>query len=292
MITILTPTYNRAYCLSDLYRSLKEQTNYDFEWLIIDDGSTDETEDLVCKWIMEEKNFKITYKKVKNGGKHRAINYGVAFANGEYTYIVDSDDTICEEAIILIEQWVDEIRGLNNFAGVSGTRGDKISHKIIGQFPLDREFVDATNIQRKKYKLLGDKAEIYRTDLLRMYKFPEFENENYIGESSVWDEIAHDGYKIRWHKDVICYCEYLQDGLTMNNYEVIKQNPNGFAYVKRLIFHYYPLLYKWGALCSYIDFGRSIGLPNSKIRKNMNINRLQMNIGLVMYFFWKKIHNS
>ena len=91
MITIFTPTFNRAYRLPDLYHSLQRQTNQDFEWLVIDDGSTDNTSELFEKWKMDE-SFPISYIKQPNGGKHRAINRGVKEAKGEFFYIVDSDD--------------------------------------------------------------------------------------------------------------------------------------------------------------------------------------------------------
>ena len=94
MITIMTPTYNRAYILGNAYNSLRNQTSFDFEWIIVDDGSTDETEQIVMKWIAEEKNFSIIYEKQKNGGKHRAVNRGVDLAHYDYFFILDSDDAL------------------------------------------------------------------------------------------------------------------------------------------------------------------------------------------------------
>ena len=292
MITILTPTYNREYCLSNLYNSLIEQQDNDFEWIIIDDGSTDNTENLVRKWLEESNNFKIIYKRKQNGGKHRAINWGINYASGEYTFIVDSDDVISKDAVWLIKQWIDEIRGLDNFAGVSGNKGNRNNRMLLGQFPSNCAYIDATNIQRKKYGLLGDKAEVYRTDLLKKYKFPEFLGEKFMGESAVWDEIAHDGYKIRWHKEIIYYCKYLQDGLTRNINDIARKNPKGYAYVKRIAFHYYPFPRKWGALLSYIDFGKNSNLTYDQIKENMNVNSIQLNIAYVMYFFWKRLKNK
>lgn len=107
MITIFTPTYNRAYRLPNLYKSLQEQTCKDFEWLVVDDGSTDNTSKLFEQWQAEENSFPIRYFKQPNGGKHRAINRGVKEAKGELFFIVDSDDTLSSNAIrIVFEQYL------------------------------------------------------------------------------------------------------------------------------------------------------------------------------------------
>ena len=92
MISVFTPTYNRAYILPILYESLKWQTCHDFEWIIVDDGSTDNTEEIVCSWQKEKKDFPIVYRKQQNGGKHTTINHGVSLARGEWLFIVDSAD--------------------------------------------------------------------------------------------------------------------------------------------------------------------------------------------------------
>ncbi|MCS2864766.1 glycosyltransferase family 2 protein [Bacteroides thetaiotaomicron] len=98
MVTVFTPTYNRAYILNDLYQSLCRQTCRKFEWLIVDDGSTDNTEGLVASWLDEGK-MSLRYIKQPNGGKHRAINKGIQEANGDLFFIVDSDDYLAKNAI-------------------------------------------------------------------------------------------------------------------------------------------------------------------------------------------------
>src|SRR5690606_8327144 len=99
MITIFTATYNRAYTLPTLYNSLLRQINFDFEWLIIDDGSTDNTEKLVKDWSTRNNPFKIRYIKNRNGGKPRAINKAVELANTPYLFILDSDDYLTDDAV-------------------------------------------------------------------------------------------------------------------------------------------------------------------------------------------------
>ena len=119
------------------------------------------------------------------------------------------------------------------------------------------------------------------------YPFPEFSGERFIGESVVWDQIAHDGYKIRWHRDVIYYGEYQDDGLTRNCYDLFKQNPEGYALVKRKSFKYESFPSKWGALAAYIDFAKKQGMTIDMIRKKMEITKRDLLIGICMYYVWK-----
>ena len=287
MITILTPTYNRAYLLPVLYQSLLNQTSKTFEWIIIDDGSTDTTSDLVQSWLTTE-NFKISYYHKPNGGKHTAINFGVNYAHYEYVYILDSDDFLTHDAIESAQQWIMSIDQDPNFAGVSGLRADSKGN-VIGAFPLSSVFVDATNLEREKYRLLGDKAEIYRKDILLAYPFPEYPNERFLPEAVVWDRIARDGYKLRWYNQVICICEYQADGLTMNHSDQLKlDNFLGYTEYEKLNYYNGNLISKILTLSRYYDTARKKGLTISKTAQYISIHPLiLMSIVLVqkMYRF-------
>ena len=122
-ITILTPTYNRAHLLPDLYQSLCRQTCQLFDWLIIDDGSTDNTEALVNRWISESHPFCIRYVKKENGGKNRAINDGVKLINSLFTMIVDSDDYLTDDSIEFLSRAAREIEEDEAIIGLAGLRG-------------------------------------------------------------------------------------------------------------------------------------------------------------------------
>ena len=234
MITVFTPTYNRAYRLQCLYESLKKQSSKNFEWIVINDGSTDNTNDLFEKWLKENNSFPIVYKEVTNGGKHRGINMAVKMASGEAFFIVDSDDYLTEDAIEKAYGWFEQIENDEAFAGVSGLKADKNNNPVGGYGNFDG-YIDCTNLQRHLYNLLDDKAEIYKTSILRMYPFPEFAGENFMPESFVWDHIARDGYKIRWFNEIIYICEYLDDGLTASSDKKFMENPKGFlAYLAML----------------------------------------------------------
>ncbi len=283
MITILTPTYNRAYILHEAFKSLCKQSSFDFEWIIVDDGSTDNTEEIVREWINADLPFKITYRKQENGGKHRAVNVGVKLAQYNFILILDSDDYLTDTAVSTINHWISEIKDDASFAGVAGLRGYINSNKPIGH-SLSKEYIDATNIERYKYKLMGDKAEIYRTELLIKYPFPEFEGENFLRESAVWDKIAQEGYKIRWHNKIIYMCEYLEDGLTKKaDLSRYKNNFQGFTYCTKLCITAYPFKIKYLNIGNYANIARNLGYSNQDICKMLDINNLQIMIGKFVY---------
>lgn len=238
LLTIFTPTYNRAYLLSRLYESLCRQTSYKFEWIIVDDESIDNTEEVITSMIERNNIFPIIYLNQKHGGKHRAINRGVQVARGDYFFIVDSDDYLKENAVELIDKWTCDIEVNKNICGVAGVRVSKEGKSWGGTGSVyGGECVVASNIERRKKNLLGDKAEIYLTDILRKYPFPEFEGEYFITENICWNAIAADGYKLKWYNEPIYVCDYLEDGLTKNGAnERIghKKNINGYAcYVRQ-----------------------------------------------------------
>ncbi len=224
-ITIFTSTYNRRQLIERLYQSLLQQTQKKFEWLVVDDGSTDDTENYFNQLLSKQQSFSIRYIKQENGGKHRAINRGVKNAKGELFFIVDSDDYLTENAVEKINQWVKTLDDSHKWAGIAGLRG-QTKNRVLGQHNSSSKFIDAKNNERRKCKLLGDKAEIYFTDVLKKYPFPEISGENFISEELVWNAIARDGYYLRWFNEIIYICDYLEGGLTKNNTKD-KCNPQG-----------------------------------------------------------------
>lgn len=223
--TILTPTYNRAYTLSRLYESLKKQTFQDFEWLVIDDGSTDNTKELIESFINEKPFFDIIYKYKENGGKHRAINYGINFAKGEMTFLLDSDDWLTDNSLFLIDQVEKSIpqESKEQFIGFLGLRVHE-NDEIIGKTFVGN-YADVTYMQRTKQGISGDKGEVFYTELLKKYPFPEFDGEKFATERLVWNKMSYDGYKIRYFNKPVQYCEYLEDGLTAGGYSMYAKYP-------------------------------------------------------------------
>jgi glycosyltransferase involved in cell wall biosynthesis len=283
MITVLTPTYNRGYILENAYTSLCNQTNYDFEWLIVDDGSTDETSLLVQSWMGKTKNFKIHYIKQSNGGKHRAVNFGVSKAEGEYILILDSDDYLTSDAIEFVSSHLEEVSG-KDFAGISGLKGWHDSERVIGNQDIDDSFIDATNIERTKKGLVGDKAEVYKKEVLLRYPFPEFEGENFLRESASWDRIAIDGYKLRWYNHVICKCNYLNDGLTKkNNNQMLANNYQGHVYCTLLSLKTAAFPYNYIKIGQFEEVAKYKDKSKYEIRKTLKISHTKLLFGIVIF---------
>lgn len=225
-VTICTPTYNRQHTLKRLYDSLIAQTNTNFVWLIIDDGSSDNTESLVAEFIQENK-INIQYHRQFNGGKHRAVNTGIDLVDSDYFAIVDSDDYLVPEAIEKIEAAFDTIAKNKHFAGIAFNKGYN-RKEIIGKTFNDK-YIDATSIDRKIYNILGDKFECFYTSILKENKFPTIEGEKFMSEIVLWTRIAAQGLKIRWFNDITYICEYLEGGLTHSNDRLIADNYQGYA---------------------------------------------------------------
>ena len=238
-LTIFTPTYNRERYLPRLYESLKRQKFNDFEWLIIDDDSTDNTEELIDRFINEGTGFEINFLKVRHGGKHRALNKAFNMAKGEYFFIVDSDDYITDDAVERIYQWIDETKEIKTLAGFAGLK--QSNDGVSGGNPVVNKqgWVDASNFERLKYNLLGEKAEVYRTEILKKHRFPEFDNEYFVSEDVCWNAIANEGYKLRWYNHTIYMFEYLDTGLTKSKINELEGNIinfKGYNYrIKNLI---------------------------------------------------------
>lgn len=264
MITVFTPTYNRAYRLETLYKSLCAQTCKDFEWIVINDGSTDNTAELFAKWTENDNGFPIIYKEVENGGKHRAINKAVGMAHSDAFFIVDSDDYLLPFAIEKIGSWFKTVENNDAFAGISGLRGYTIDDPIGGWPTFEGDYVDCTHLQRHLYQLLDDKAEVYKTSILKKYPFPEFEGEKFVTEAVVWEHIARDGYKLRWYNQIIYICEYLADGLTASANKKFMENPKGhLAYLAMLETCHDPREVDYFRLQFYNDIIKTYGMDRA-----------------------------
>ena len=228
-ITLFTPTYNRGYIIEKLYRSVQRQTFRDFEWIIIDDGSIDNTEEIVSRWVQEDNDFPIRYYKKENGGKCRAINYGLDLAQGELFFIMDSDDYLTDNALERVVYWESTIAKKKMFMGVVGNRGT--SETYSPNRPLGAPYKDGNVFERypeyTKDVIDGEHAGVWYTEIHRKYKYPEFEGENFLTPCITWNRMAHDGYKVRIFDEIIWVCNYLEDGLTMQGNMRFIKNPAG-----------------------------------------------------------------
>ena len=213
MVTVFTPTYNRAAYLLKVFESLLQQTFKDFEWVIVDDGSIDDTPVIIDNLqLTNDKFFPIRYFYQENGGKHRAINRGVKEAKGELFLILDSDDMLPPNSLERIDFYYQQIKDDNSFGGVCGYMAHH-DGTVIGK-GCDIDVLDTNSIDlRYKYHVEGDMLEVFRTSVLKEIPFPEISNEKFVPEALVWNRIARK-YKLRVFHEVVYFRDYLEGGLT------------------------------------------------------------------------------
>lgn len=228
-LTIFTPTYNRAYCLHYCYESLKRQTNKNFVWLIIDDGSIDETREIVEGW-KKEKLILIEYIWQKNQGMHGAHNTAYEHIQTELNVCIDSDDYMPDDAVEKILTFWNEY-GNEEVSGLIGLDADS-NEQIIGT-NLPDYLKSATLFELyNTYKVTGDKKLVYRTALTKKYPYPIFENEKYVGLAYKYYQLDKK-YQMLLMNEILCHVEYLPDGSSHNMIYQYYNNPRGFAFYRK-----------------------------------------------------------
>lgn len=230
-ITVFTPTFNRAYCLHQLYESLCRQTSQDFIWLVIDDGSSDNTKHLVQTWIKQNK-IPISYVYKENGGMHTGHNTALSLIETELNVCIDSDDYLTDNAVEIIcdfwktnknEQYAG-ILGLNSFKN-----GKLVTNKEFPENVKGGKYVHLKN----KYGIVNDVKFVYATEVIKKYKnYPTFKNENFVPLGYKYAIIDQD-YDMLFLNEVLCIVEYMEDGSSLNMYKQYYRNPKGFAHSRR-----------------------------------------------------------
>lgn len=316
IVTILTPTYNRGGLLSRLYGSLLQQTQKNFEWLIVDDGSTDDTEKTISLWMME-RTLSIRYIRKENGGKHTALNRGIREIETPLTFIVDSDDWLSKDAVETIQGYYERYcsqRGTNDRAdkerkerlcGFSFLRVGSDGKVNEGEFPID-DHVAAYRDERINAGLLGDKAEVYLTGVLRQYPFPVFPGEKFLPEDAIWIRMSGP-YQMVHANRRIYICDYLEGGLTKTGRYMKIYSPFGMMYrsamyladqhvcfrvrVKMmLLYHVYSGFAKERLEQGHLDEKEYLGsLEKCAVRKNW-LYWLMVLPGRMIYCRWRKTY--
>jgi glycosyltransferase involved in cell wall biosynthesis len=233
-LTIFTPTYNRAHLLSNLYNSLIQQTNKNFIWLIIDDGSTDNTFELVNSFKKEDK-IKIKYIYQKNKGKHAAHNKAVSVCNTALFFCVDSDDCLTNDAVEIILSY-NTLNQDMRLLGFYFRKGSFDGEPHGENFPSHLDVVHISELY-DKYKFKGEMAIILKTELIKGYNFPEFDEEKFITESVFYYQI-NDLFPMLIVDKVIYLFEYMTDGYTKNALALATNNPKGTAMSYLFSAHY------------------------------------------------------
>ncbi|WP_088079142.1 glycosyltransferase family 2 protein [Bacillus mycoides] len=228
-LTVFTPTYNRAYCLQGCYESLKLQTCKDFIWLIIDDGSDDNTKELVHSWISED-YIDIRYYWQPNQGMHGAHNTAYEMIDTELNVCIDSDDSMPSDAVEKIMNFWNE-NGNEQVSGIIALDLYK-DEKVIGsQLPLNLNRSTLFNLYNK-HGVTGDKKLVYRTELTKKYPYPIFKNEKYVGLAYKY-YMLDQKYEMLLMNEALCYVEYMPDGSSMNMLNQYRKNPRGFAFYRK-----------------------------------------------------------
>ena len=286
-ITVFTPTYNRAHTLERLYRSLKRQNFSDFEWLVVDDGSSDNTKMLFDKWTKENNFFPINYYLKDNGGKHTAINFALEKANGELFFTADSDDYLTDDALLKVNEWASTIPQNDKFCGVVGNWGYSSSETPNTIF--DADFRDANFFERyaevSDRPIDGERAFVFFTDIHKKYKYPEYKNERFMTEAVTWNRMAHDGYKIRVFNDIIYIYKYLPGGLSLSGFQLFYDNPKGYGLwlKEKAEFLNYSYYKKLSMYYGYF-FTQKSKLSIKEIAENIGSSYFIMKI---LYFYYK-----
>ena len=260
LLTIATPTYNRAYTLTACYESLCAQTDQRFVWMVIDDGSTDNTEKMIDKWI-EDNRIRILYLKKSNGGKASALNVGIGKMNTKYATCLDSDDTFFPDAVGLALEELERYCSEPDCCGVLALRNNP-DGSVMGEKTIPNEMIRVTAADIfLKLKLETELICFYKTEILKKYRFPEFEGEKFVSPAWMQYTVTQKYYfRTSWNK--ICSCQYIEDGLTKNKKKVIKKNPKGYLCVKKYSFNLAPslglrikhgIMYDYGCILSKND---------------------------------------
>lgn len=223
MLTVFTPTYNRAEFLPNVFDSLLKQKSYNFEWLVVDDGSSDDTETVINE-LKKDSPFSVVYLAKGNGGKHSAHNAAVEQARGEWFLCLDSDDLLAEDAIALIEEGLSQL-----CASDCGL----IAHKQEQGGALLSSPLRSPENHVGIYSTLsavsgGEYAFVFRTEVLKEFPYPIVAEERFMGECVLYDRLELVGYTVCPLPEVLQICEYQPDGLSSNTYRLMAKNPAGY----------------------------------------------------------------
>lgn len=289
LLTIITPTFNRAEKLKDCYTSLKQQTCFDFQWLIIDDGSSDNTETIVRQFQEQTSEFSIEYHYKHNGGKHTALNQAHPFIQGKYVVILDSDDIFTPDTVeTILSRW--EIYENNETVGrIIFLKGYSVDDPVCY---VKHEGVPVNTLREPRIGISGrDCCDTFRTELFTKYPFPEYPDERFIGEGAAFTLMEMESLGVYYNK-VLLIGDYLEGGLTKGGVAMRIRNPKGGMYNSKV--HMSPKLklperIKKGIL--YDTYSHFAGVSFFKAVQENDYKLLTILCyipGTIMYLYWKK----
>ncbi|GIM28752.1 beta-glycosyltransferase [Clostridium polyendosporum] len=286
-LTIFTPTYNRGYTLHLCYESLKRQTCKDFVWLIIDDGSTDNTKELVEKW-RSENIVDIHYYYQENQGMHGAHNAAYRLIDTELNVCIDSDDFMADDAVEkIINFW--NLNGNERYAGIVALNAKRNGTILGTALPKGIRSSKLWELYTR-FNVKGDKKLIYRSELTRKYpSYPIFTEEKYVPLSYKYIMIDQE-YELLLMNEIVCYVEYLEDGSSLNIFNQYRKNPKGFIVFRKVAMKLAPNFKEKFRNCVHY-------VSSNLMIKNINFLKespckfttlLALPLGTILYFYIKK----
>lgn len=287
-LTILTPTYNRADYLPRLYESLAAQTNRDFLWLVVDDGSADDTEKLIASY--GNGAIEIRYIAQKNTGKHTALNRGIREIDTELTFIVDSDDYLPENAVDTILRYHKKYRNTPNLCGYSFLRCHADGRVNTAYFP-EEELIGTYAEVRINGGIGGDKAEVFYTQILKQYPFPTFPGEKFLPEDVVWMSMSGPYQMVHINENVY-FCDYLENGLTNTGKRMKIHSPRGMVLRSKIYLNDPKVCgkVKLKMMLLYRIYGRFARIPAKRLKEEIGerfLWYLCKTPAFLLYLAWK-----
>lgn len=287
LLSIITPVYNRGELLKTCWESLVRQTDKDFEWIVVDDGSTDGSADVVR--ALPDAGFSVILVEKENGGKHTALNASHGHIHGRYVLILDSDDYLVDTAVEQVRQSWDRFAEDQEIGIVTLLKGSGVDTPSC-MAPDEGVAVDIMRYQRRCF-FSGDCCEVIRSELFLKYPFPVFAGERFLSEGALWNRVSFT-HKCVYINSVIYIADYLEGGLTKSGKPLRIRNPRGGMYTANLNMHPKNFLkrrIKAGIL--FACYGCFADLtPAGMLRQSDNklLAALTMPAGWLLYLYWKK----
>lgn len=293
-LSIITPSYNRGNMLKNCFESLRFQSNYDFEWIVVDDGSMDDTRSVMEYISNEHIPFEIRYIWKENGGKHTALNAAHPYIHGKYVLILDSDDTLTSDAVeTVLNGW--SKYDANADIGIVIFLKQLSDGTICARGKAEDIVIDVLN-QKRICNVASDCCEVIRTELFKKYPFPVFDGERFLAETSLWYRAGLDA-KCVYINRPIYICEYLEGGLTKSGKKMRIRNCHGGMYTSYLRMNQRCALkerIKAGLL--YVCYGCFAKISIAEMLKKAKGCRcwtlMCLIPGTALYFYWKPLYKG
>lgn len=280
-LTVFTPTYNRAYVLQQCYDSLCRQTCKDFVWLIVDDGSSDNTKEIVEKWMTKDNGFEIRYVYKKNGGMHTGHNKAYELIDTELNVCIDSDDFMPDDAVELIVNFWNENKD-GSYSGIIALDVYK-NGQVIGKELPNKKSTTLSGYYQNGGQ--GDKKLIYRTEIINKYPaYPEFDGEKFVPLDYKY-LLCDQDYELLIMNKPVCVVEYMEDGSSKNMLRQYYRNPRGFAFMRKVHMKYDKgVLKKFKTCIHYVSssfISKNKGFIKESPKKGMTV--LAVPFGFALY---------